>query len=110
MQPSWHSSALCREHCSKNAPSWGDWTFWASTTNSLGAEVIGSKAGIVNLQKDISIVHGGCEDLQMQRAWVIGQMDITSQTSVLPVLGLGLHASSWGSPSPHKPSPPQLKE
>lgn len=34
------------------------------TANSLGAEVIGRQAGIVNLQEDIGIVHGGREDLQ----------------------------------------------
>lgn len=45
-------------------PTLGDWPFWATAANSLGAEVIRSQAGIVNLQEDIGIVHGGREDLQ----------------------------------------------
>lgn len=46
--------------------------FWATTVNSLGAEVICGQAGIVNLQEDISIVHSGREDLQWKghRSWV----------------------------------------
>lgn len=49
-------------------------------SNSLGAEVISSQTGIVNLQHNISIVHSGCEDLQMERAQVIGGKDSVSQT------------------------------
>lgn len=62
--------SLFGEHCSKNTPPWGDWTLWATTANSLGAEVICSQAGIINLQEDISIVHGGREDLQRKGSLV----------------------------------------
>lgn len=74
--------ALFREH--ENAPAWEDWTSRATTANSLGPEVISSQPGIVYLQEDISIVHSGREDLQMERTQVVGQTDITSQTSLQP--------------------------
>ena len=67
--------------------------FWATTANSLGAEVISSQAGIVDLQNNISIVHGGREDLWMERAQVTGQMGITSQTPLRPALGLCFQGS-----------------
>lgn len=62
---------------------------WATAANSLGAEVISGQASIVDLQHDISVVHGGREDLQMKRAEVPGQMDGTSQTGLQPASAFG---------------------
>lgn len=64
MHLSWYWLVLFGKHCSKNALLWGHWMFWPTISNSLGAEVIRGQTGIVNLQKDVGIVHCGCENLQ----------------------------------------------
>lgn len=60
---SWHNPTLVESPVPKRPALQTLEALSHPTGNSLGAEVISSQPGIVDLQEDIGIVHSGCKDL-----------------------------------------------